>query len=453
MLKLIRMAPWQVLLLPMWLCTGLARLKRRIAGHVQLDPASLPYYDEVVTYVRQQKQEGRTVVLASATDESIARSVADHLGCFDQVIASDGKFNRRADEKVKAIRQQIGQEQFDYIGDSRKDLPVWRAATDALVVNPGSSLLKRLRAIKEPTHIFARQNAGSALLQLILAMRPNQWAKNLLMVVPMVMAHEIANGQLWVQLTLGFVAFSFCASSVYILNDLLDLDADRAHPSKKCRPLASGRLWISHGFVAAPALLLIGIAVAGAMSEPYLFLRWLVAYLILTFSYSLYLKQKMIVDVLVLAGLYTIRIVAGGQATGLFPTEWLMAFAMFMFLSLAFAKRYAELRRLETEARTHAEGRGYRVEDLAIVGGLGASSGYLAVLVFILYLNESEDVRGSPLVLMLISPILFYWISRLWILARRGHLREDPVLFTLTDRVSYACGALVLMVLLIAKFA
>lgn len=451
-IRLLRSQPLLLLLFPLWLLHGRAFFKHMVAQRVRLDPARLVYRPDVLAYIRQQKEAGRTVLLATATDARIAHDVARHLNLFDGVIASDGRHNRRGQEKVRAIRDYLGHDRFDYIGDSRQDLPVWEAATQTLIVAPRPGLLRRASAIRQPAHVFAPHNDGGALGGLLAAVRPRQWLKNTLLFVPLATAHQLFNAELRMNAWLAFIAFSLCASAVYILNDLFDLDSDRQHPVKRHRPFASGRVTVADGLKATVVLLPAAFILAW-LTLPAQFVAIMAVYLVLTCAYTISVKRIVLLDAVVLAGLYTLRILAGGAAVGITPTPWLLQFSMFLFLSLAFAKRYAELVRLRNNSDTHAPGRGYRVVDLEVIGNVGLISGYLWVLVFALYLNLSEEAHrlyANPHLLMLISPVFLYWISRVWLLARRGDMHDDPLLFTLTDRVSYICLATILLLISLA---
>lgn len=285
---------------------------------------------------------------------------------------------------------------------------------------------------------------------LVRALRPHQWAKNLLLFLPLILAHSWFDAERLRRAVLAFGAMGACASAVYVCNDLLDLESDRAHPRKRLRPFASGALPIAWGPPLAAGLLAAALAIAVLL--PPTFLACLGLYLAVAAAYSLWLKRKVMIDVVVLAGLYTLRILAGGQATATPVSEWLMAFAIFLFTSLAFAKRHAELARLLREGKELARGRDYLAVDLAMIGPMGTASGYLAVLVLAMYIHGSEVHRLYRYLwpLWLICPLLLYWISRLWLLAGRGDLNEDPLVFTLRDRVSWVVASLVFVLIAIA---
>ncbi|MGE5608356.1 MAG: UbiA family prenyltransferase [Bacillota bacterium] len=450
-LALLARRPRDLLRCPLWLLGGRAYFKRKVAEVTQVNPTMLPYRKEVLSFLQEQREMGRKLILATAADERIARGVAEHLGIFDAVICGNGVVNMKGKAKLEAIRQMCP-EGFDYIGDSMVDLVLWGRAEHAYLVAPTHRVLKRARALGRPVEVLAaRENVVAALFR---AIRPHQWVKNLLLLLPLILSHQVTSLSKLLIVLLGIVAFNLCASAVYVANDLLDLENDRRHMSKRCRPFASGRLPLSYG----PPLVCLSLMLAASLSViclPWSFVPVLGLYAVTSMAYSLYLKRLLLLDTMALAGLYTLRILAGGTAAGVPVSSWLMAFSMFLFLSLAFAKRYTELISLErtaTTQKTQIQGRSYRVEDIRIIESVGPASGYTAVLVLALYINS--DVVGTlyadPFRLMLICPLLMYWITRLWFFARRGALDADPVLFALRDRVSWHVGLAIGVVFLFA---
>jgi len=444
-----RRAPGTLLAAPLWLGRGRAVLKRRIAERAALDPASLPYREEVVAFLRAERDRGRRLVLATAADARIAAAVAAHVELFDDVLASDGARNLKGAGKLAAIRAHSPGE-FAYLGDSSADLPVWREAHETWVVDPGRRVRARLAAHRAPERVF--EVSRDWLRDLAGALRPHQWAKNLLVFVPLALTPAQA-GDPANQLAslLAFVALSLCASAGYVVNDLLDLEADRRHPTKRERPFARGTLSIPFGVALAAGLAAAGFGVA-IVATPAAFAAWLAVYLGLALAYSLYVKRLLLLDVLLLAGLYTLRVLAGGAAVDIRLTPWLLAFSLFIFVSLAFVKRYGELRLMADRNQTRAAGRAYHVDDLDLVLTLGATSGYLSVLVLCLYIN-SEDVREQYArveALWLLVPLFLYWVSRIWFLARRGALPGDPVAFAVRDPVSLVTGVATGVVLWLA---
>jgi 4-hydroxybenzoate polyprenyltransferase/phosphoserine phosphatase len=447
--RLARRSPLSLLLLPLWLLRGKAHLKAQLARRVTLDPRTLPYRDEVLAFLRAERAAGRSLVLATASNERLAVAVAGHLGLFDEVLASDERTNLKGRQKLTALEEQFGPAGFDYVGDSAADLPVWAGARHGYVVHPSRRLLAKADAANPLRTVAAPP--GGALRAAVRLLRPHQWSKNLLLFVPLVLSHHLGEGARVLASLLAFAAFCCTASAGYVLNDLLDLEADRRHPAKRSRPLAAGTLSIPAGVVLGTLLSLAGLGLALALSGG--FAGILLLYAGLTVTYSLHLKREPLLDVFLLAGLYTIRILAGGLAIGVAISGWLLAFSIFFFFSLAVAKRYAELLRVSGEQGERLDGRGYRVEDGALLQSVGPASGYLAVLTFGLYINAPDVLRfyTRPGMLWAVCLVLFYWITRVWFLAQRRELNEDPVSFAVRDRVSYLCGAVALVVLLAAS--
>jgi len=444
-LKLLRGEPHLLLALPLWLGSGKASLKRQIAGRVSLDVATLPFDQTVLEWIRAERAGGRKLVLCTGSDAKYARQVAEHLGVFDEVIASDGRTNVAARQKAALLAERFGAGGFDYAGNSSDDLHVWSIARRAILVGATDALAAEARKRFMVEREFQRSPGGPFIW--LRAMRLHQWLKNLLVFLPLAGAHQLSNLSLLLQAALAFVAFGLCASSVYILNDLMDLESDRLHPRKRKRPFAAGLVSPLIGLPLAALLLLVAFSLALAMQPA--FVGWLGVYLALTLAYTFFLKRRVLVDCLTLGGLYTLRIVAGGAAVGVPPSFWLLAFSLFLFLSLAFVKRYSELMLVAKAAELQAHGRGYQAGDLSIVQAMGVASGFTAVMLMALYINGDTVLRlySRPEVLWLTIPILLYWVSRMWMQAHRGNLDDDPVIFALRDRYSLASGALFVAVL------
>jgi 4-hydroxybenzoate polyprenyltransferase len=447
-LLLIKRNPLYLLLIPFWVLGGKARLKAEIASRVRLDGSALPYTKPFVAWLKAQKEQGRTLWLCTASDVRLAQAVATHLGIFDGVLASDGKLNLAGSNKAAELVRRFGEKGFDYCGNHSVDLAVWRHARAAIVVNAGESLIAKARAVTQVDTSFAPMPAGFKVM--LKALRVHQWAKNALIFVPVAAAHKLQDPQVLMQSLLAFLAFSLCASSVYLLNDMLDLEADRQHHSKCKRPFAAGQLNLLFGIVAAPVLL--GAALLISLVLPLKFLGVLAAYYVATLAYSFGLKRIVMIDVLALAGLYTVRIVAGAAATDISLSFWLLMFAIFIFLSLAIVKRYAELLVMRQQGKLKAKGRGYQTEDLALLQSLGASSGYLSILVLALYVNSPEIslLYHHHKVIWALVPIMLYWISRIWMQTHRGQMHDDPLVYALKDRISLLTGAAAAVVLWLA---
>lgn len=443
--------PWYILLVPFWLLRGRAFLKHRIANLANLSIPALPFRQDVLEFLRQEKAGGRRLILTSGADAKIATAVSDHLGLFDAVLASDGRTNLVGLKKRDAIRDFLGDQAFEYMGNGSVDIPIWDAAAAGLVVGPTQHLLRKLQTTLRFRTVFARHK--TRWFSVWSALRPQHWVKNLLLFIPIVMAHELRDFVRLGHAFLGFASFSFCASGVYVLNDLLDLEADRLHPTKRFRPFASGDLPLSVGFCLAPLFLLVGCLLATRLSP--LFVAETFTYIAATTLYSVYAKRVPIVDVLFLTGLFLLRILAGGAATSVPVSPWLLAFSMFLLLSLAFTKRHSELVgmvRQEGESAIRSK-RNYLPLDADLVRQFGVTSGYISVMVLALYINGKEvtALYRRPELIWLICPLLLFWISRVWFLANRGQLDEDPVVFAARDRMSYLLACFVVAILLLAS--
>jgi 4-hydroxybenzoate polyprenyltransferase len=450
-LLLMKKNPLLVLLCPVWLLSGgKQRLKQEIATRVEIDAARLPYHPKVIEWLSLQREGGRTLILATASHRLLAEPVAEHLGLFDEVLATDEQRNLKGKNKLAALKERFGSD-FAYAGDTDADVPLWKDCKERIIVaspSKASALAKAAGVTFDET--FHPEGRGP-LKALIKATRPHQWAKNLLLFVPALLAHRVTDLSVMAHTALAFMAFSLLASSVYVLNDLLDIPSDRHHHRKKTRPFASGDLSILTGFALLPVLTGAGIALTALL--PIEFWGVMSVYYAITLAYSLILKSLMLVDVMVLAGLYTVRILAGSAATDTKVSFWLFAFSMFVFLCLAFVKRYIELWTLKSEGRDKSIGRGYRVSDIEQLQSLGSSAGYVSVLVLALYLNSPEvrALYAQPAMLWAIIPLLTYWISRIWLRAGRGEVHDDPIVYALKDPASWVIGVLACVVVLLAR--
>lgn len=434
-LALVRRNPFYLFCFIVWLARGRACLKRQIAARADVDVTTLPYDTRVLAWLRE-RDDGRRRVLCTASDQRWADAVAGHVGGFDEAIGSDGVRNLGGRGKALALCERYGERGFDYAGNAATDLHVWRHARRAIVVSARAGVLARAQGECEVEHVFDRQYGGWRAW--LAALRPYQWVKNALVFVPLLAAHELFLPGVALRGAFAFVAFCLCASAAYLLNDLLDLDADRRHPRKRTRPFASGALPLEAGLVAAPLLTVMAFAAAFALSPTFMLL--LLVYAVATLAYSLALKRMAMLDVLTLAALYTVRIVGGAVAIPVPASSWLLAFSMFLFFGLAMLKRYIEVRGVVAADQTRVAGRGYGVGDLAPIRMLGLGSGYVSVLVLALYINstKSESLYRHYHLLWLLVPILLYWTSRAWLLAQRDCMHDDPIVFALTDTVSLA---------------
>jgi 4-hydroxybenzoate polyprenyltransferase len=420
---------------PLWTLKGKAHVKSQVASMVTLDVAHLPYNRPLLDYLREEHAAGRKLYLATGADRVLARKVAAHLGIFEEVLASDGAVNLTGRNKLQHLEQRFAADGFDYIGNALPDLPLLQGAQEAMVANPD---LRLKLALKSRNVAVSRkfQDRSHLLAALAKALRVHQWAKNLLVFLPLLLAHSFRNAASVLAAVAAFFCFSLTASATYIFNDLLDLESDRVHLNKRKRAFAAGNLSVASGL--GISFTLAAVALITAAYLPRKFLIYLLLYFVTTLAYSLSLKKIVLVDVVVLSSLYTIRMLAGSEATHDPVSPWLAAFSIFLFLSLAMVKRFSELQNLHARGATPTNARGYLLSDIEQLRSFGTSSAYASIVIFALYIN-GRDVAAlyhHPTRMWLITPLLILWISRVWLLASRGLLDEDPVVFALKDRMS-----------------
>lgn len=437
LLLLLRSSPWHIFVLPWWLIQGRATLKQEIARRVTIDFERLPYRKALVSFLEEERRRGRRLVLITAADRRLAQGVADHLRLFAEVHGSDGVTNLKGATKASRLVDRYGEGAFTYVGDSSTDLAVWLAARHAILAGASESLRRKVARSAKIERTFDDNRVNMRTSALIRVIRPHQWVKNVLVFVPLITAHRLMDMHAWFNAGKAFAAMCLAAGAIYIANDLLDLAADRVHPTKRSRPLASGELAIGVGIVCVPILLIAAALLA--LTLPTAFLAWIGVYGTAAVLYSLWFKQFAIVDVIVLAALYAVRLLAGAAAIAVPMSAWLLAFSLFFFFSLALAKRHVELYATR-QANAPPEVRGYLQSDLDTVAMFGIASGYLSVLVMALYTDGRDTalLYSHPTWLWGFAPLLLFWVSRLWLLAARGHLHEDPVMFAVRDWASYA---------------
>jgi len=424
------------LLIPFWLLRGKAYMKEMISQRVNLDVESLPYNNKLIDFLKTEKNNGRTLILATASNHILAKKISEYLGLFTDVISSSIDENISGKRKLKKIQAITNGQPFEYAANAMIDIHIWKHAEAAILVNPDRNVEKSARLVTTIKHIFDERN--TRLLRYIKAIRVYQWMKNLLIFVPLFTAHQFTNIPLIINGIIAFAAFSLCASGVYVLNDLLDLPADREHPRKRLRPFASGDIKLSHGILLACLLPAIGLGLALFLSPDFFGILFL--YLFMTTAYSVKFKAHAIIDVLLLAGLYTIRIFAGAIAIDVVLSFWLLTFSMFIFLSLALVKRCSELIMLSNANRKESSGRGYHISDLDLLKMMGVSSGYLSILIVALYIDNPTVTQqySHPQLLWLLCPVLLLWISRVWLKTVRSEMHDDPLVFAIKDKVSHA---------------
>ncbi|MGC2503445.1 MAG: UbiA family prenyltransferase [Silvibacterium sp.] len=438
LLLLVRTHPVQAALAPLWLRGGKAAFKAQVASRVTLDVSHLPWNRRLLDYLTGQRAMGRKLYLATGADSSVAQRVADHLGLFEAVLASDGETNRTGNHKLASLQERFPDKGFDYVGNAYPDALLLAQCGEAMVANPTRSLRAKIWSHKIP--VSRRFEDRAAVWKSFLrAIRLHQWAKNILIFVPLLLAHA-TKVPLLLEAVLAFFCFCLCASATYVVNDLLDVETDRRHPKKRRRPFAAGDLPASSGI--AIIALFLAAAFTGAAFLPRAFLHWLLVYLGTTLAYSLHLKRVVLVDVVLLSGLYTLRLLAGAAAVDVKISPWLAAFSILLFLSLAIVKRFSELQNVRAQSGAISNGRGYLLSDIEQLRSFGTASGIGAVVIFSRYINGGDEVGlyRHPGRLWLIMPLLILWIFRVWLLASRGDLDEDPVIFAMTDQTSLLIG-------------
>ena len=434
-----------------WRADGLGGLKRSLWAEVGLRVDLLPYNAQVLDYIKGARRAGRQGILATAADRAAAEEVAAYLGLFDAVLASEPGRNLKGPAKLEAIRAMTGTAPFEYLGDSTADLPIWAAAAYrgfARIPSAARDLAAQADHVTLTPGPSDRPGKGRAIRR---AMRPHQGSKKALVLVPLLFAHLYTDPASIMNALLAVMVFSLCASSVYLVNDVLDIEADRAHPTKKNRPFAAGHLRPRTGILQAGWLMLISCLVGfGVLGVPFGLV--LLSYLALTTAYSFVLKAYSTVDVIALALLYTIRIVAGAAALGTFPSPWLLTFSMFFFLSLAYLKRYIELSKAVGNARLPA--RNYWASDMTVVQTFGIANGALSLLTLAEYVSSPEVVTryNTPALLWLAIPVMMFWTYRTWMWATRGKVGDDPVVFAMKDKISRITGLLVIAIFVLARY-
>ena len=458
-LVIARQKPLELWRIPGWIAQGKASFKQNVTRSVELDVEHLPYNRPLLEWLRAEHGAGRVIYLATAADRALAERIAAYLGIFAGVLASDGATNLAGGNKLAAFQARFG-EDFCYIGNAKPDVELLAACVSPMIANPDSALTAGMK--RKGTVAVARfDDRVSTFKSWLKAIRLHQWAKNTLIFVPMLLAHQWKLGAV-AGAVIAFISFGLCASATYIINDLLDLEADRRHPRKKMRPFAAGDLSAISGVVAVVLLMLAAAALAVylqplmdqisggyALRLPYAFLGWLGFYTATTLAYSFYFKRKLLLDVFVLSGLYTVRILAGSASTNVPISTWLAGFSVFFFLSLAFVKRFSELEGLRERGGVISNGRGYFVSDLEQIRVLGTGASYAAVLIMTLYIRDSGTMLlyGHSYLLWLVVPVLLLWLSQVWMLASRGEMHDDPVVWAITDKRSLLLGVLMAVII------
>jgi len=430
LINLVKQSPLNLLRLPFWLLKGRAAFKEMVASHTSIAAEQLPYHESFLAYLLGEKEKGRRIILATAAHKSIAEGISAHLGLFNGVLATDPGRNLKGMAKLEAIREEVGEE-FVYAGDSRADIPIWKAAQAAVLVGVSSGLAEAVRRDVPIEQEFPKEAIGFAIW--LRALRVHQWLKNLLLFVPSLTAFSFMEMEKLAAVAVAFLAFSFAASASYMVNDLWDLDNDRTHLRKRLRPFASAKIPILHGLTVAGSVLILAFVLAISISQG--FFLMLLLYVVLTSAYSWMLKEYVLLDVLILSLLYTLRILAGSVVIGVDTSSWLLAFSVFMFLSLALVKRCSELVSLDQIGKDATRGRDYRVADLVVLWPLGVGTALSAVVVFGLFISapDTQSRYATSQLLWLDAIGLIYWLARLWIKTSRGEMTDDPMIYAITN--------------------
>ncbi|MEO8763161.1 MAG: UbiA family prenyltransferase [Ginsengibacter sp.] len=446
-IMLFRKNPLYIFLCMLWLLKGKAHLKNKIFKIVHLRYDLLPYNIQLLKFLQAESAMGRKLVLATASLKAHALEIAKMYPIFDEVYGTE-KINLKGFNKLKVLVNNFGKSRFDYIGDSKADLKIFASSRYSYLVNPSRSLERKTKKVSYLKHTWRSQKLP--LRDYVKAIRVYQWIKNVLIFVPLITSHSLNSFHLILEAIAAFFAFSFAASAGYVINDLFDLNADRLHPRKRLRPFASGKLSILSGVVLAFILLAAGITLASLLN--FNFLIALVVYFVISFAYSLYFKKIILYDVFILALLYSSRVIAGGLVTNISISFWLIAFSTFIFLSLAFVKRYSELMKVKDETGLLSRGREYTMQDLNLLQIMGIATGFLSVVVFSLYIESPDVARlySYPKVLWGISLLFLFWISRIWVITNRGEMTDDPIVYAVKDAGSYLTFVIIGLLICIA---
>ena len=445
---LLRKNPLYIFPCLLWLTKGKAYLKNKILGKVTIPAKLLPYNTELLEFLNEEHKKGRKIVLATASPIANAIDVAKAQPIFGEVYGTTGDVNLKGKNKLNLLIEKFGKSNFDYIGDNRADLVIFASARHSYLVSSSGSLANSAKKVSDLKHTWKQKKTTPKVY--IKSIRAYQWIKNILIFVPLITSHTISAVNPLMQAIGGFFAFSFVASAGYLINDLFDLNSDRAHPRKRFRPLASGRMSILTGIILAFVLLAGGITLASFLGI--YFLAVLIFYFITSFSYSMFLKKIVLYDVFILALLYSTRVIGGGVVTDIPLSFWLIAFSTFLFLSLAFVKRYSELMHVNGDAGLKSRGRDYLVTDISLLQVMGIASGFLSIIVFSLYINSPEVVLlySRPKILWAISFLFLFWISHIWLITTRGKMTDDPIIFALKDVTSYFIFLLIGLIVFIS---
>ncbi|MGC4100554.1 UbiA family prenyltransferase [Ferruginibacter sp.] len=446
---LLKKNPLYFFVCPFWLLKGKSFFKQRVFEKAILQYDCLPFNEHVTGFLKEEFNKGRKIVLATASPLSAAEEIAKVQPVFSEVYGTGDTVNLKGANKLSLLLEKYGARGFDYIGNSSADLVIFAQCRNAYLVNGSASVESKAKQNGNLKNVWAGKR--TSVKDFIKAIRAYQWIKNLLLFVPLVTSHSLGSLNLVLLSFFGFCTFSLVASAGYLLNDLLDINGDRKHPRKKFRPVASGKISIPTAFIIAVLFLAGGLIFAATLGL--WFFCIVLFYFCTSFSYSLFLKKIVLYDVFILALLYSVRVFAGAIVIDVVLSFWLIAFSTFIFLSLAFVKRYSELMQVEDSGNLKNRGRGYIVQDLTVLLMMGVVSGFLAVVVFSLYINSPEvtELYSKPRILWAISFLFLFWISRMWLFTTRGKMTDDPIVFALKDVTSYFVFAITGVLIVLAS--
>ena len=429
---------------------GKSHIKNFLANNANFDVETLPYNKIVIDYIQRHKSQGGKVALVSSSAELVALKISKHINLFDEVYASSKQIKLNGINKALFLNQRYGIRKYDYLGNSLEDIQIWKYSNKAITIDASRYLEKKCYEINQKCFHLKSENRVNDIKAFFIAIRPYQWLKNILIFLPIIAAHNI-NNIVILDAILAFISFSFTASSVYLINDLLDLKSDRNHPHKNKRPFASGDLPMQMGHILGLATLLLGIICALKLGLNFLSVLFL--YFLITIFYSIYFKKRTIIDIFILSLLYTIRIIGGGVATNIDVSFWLLAFAIFIFLSLAAIKRQSELVDLLKRGKSEIVGRGYNVQDLNFISSFALSAGLLSNLVLILYINSPKvfSLYPNPEFLWFSCFLFLFWIVRICFKTNRGEMNYDPIIFSIKDNISISIFVLIVIFVILSN--
>jgi 4-hydroxybenzoate polyprenyltransferase len=447
-LSAIRKNIFNLFLIPFWVLKGRAFAKKKLAESSLLDPSLLPYNKDLIVFLNKERENGRKLFLATASDKQVAISIADHLNIFDGIIASDGNNNLKGKVKSLELLKLFGEKAFIYAGNDISDLHVWENAQSAITVNTSQAVSKAVREFVPVIHEFS--NRKNILKELFRALRTYQWIKNILVFVPLIVTEKPINFEEFISTCLIFISFCLSASGLYLINDIMDLETDRRHPFKRRRPFASGLLPLEYVII-SPIMITAALYISRSVSIECLMMVSL--YILVSVLYSVFFKTKPLIDLFCLAGLYTLRIIAGGFSSGAHVSIWLLNFSGFFFLALALLKRYTEYFNKSDNTDEKHSRRAYNNSDREMLQMMGIGSSLIAAVVLGLYISSSQatSTYKHPEYLWGIIPVIVFWHFRLWFAAGRNYMHHDPIIYSLKDWVSYICFALIAGIFIFAK--